>query len=91
MEGFDWAQNNLGAQSPHQLQSEGVNVYFAPNIAPDDKVVNLENGTVQRFQEGEHRPLHGYFADVTSLREYRRVHGLPLIETNGQMSVIASE
>ena len=54
MQGFEWAEHNLGVKTPHELQSEGVNVYFAPMIAPEEKVVNLANGRVERFFEDAH-------------------------------------
>lgn len=87
MDGFEWAENNLGAQTPHQLQNDGVNVYFAPLIAPNEKVVNLANGVVERFVEDEPRPEHGYYAEFESLARYCRARGLPLTETNGQVSI----
>lgn len=87
MEGFTWAENNLGVQRPHQLQDQGVNVYFAPMIAPNQKVVNLENGHVERFVDDEPRPQHGYYAEFASLARYCRYHGLPLTETDGQVAV----
>jgi hypothetical protein len=89
MDGFTWALDNLanyGGDSPHGLQAWGVNVYFAPNIAPNTKVVNLDNGRVERFLEGEDRPKHGYYADFESLVRFCRKRGLALIETNGQVS-----
>ncbi|MGZ3581136.1 MAG: hypothetical protein ACXWQR_01680 [Ktedonobacterales bacterium] len=86
MERFEWAENNLGVQTPHQLQNEGVNVYFAPMIAPNEKVVNLANGRVERFMEDEHRPSSGYYAEFESLARFCRHHGIPLTETSGQVS-----
>lgn len=86
VERFEWAQNNFGVETPHQLQSQGVNVFFAPNISPDTKVVNLEDGRVQLFVPEEHRPQEGYYADYESLARYCRERGIPLVETNGQMS-----
>ncbi|HEX6544400.1 MAG TPA: hypothetical protein VF040_21765 [Ktedonobacterales bacterium] len=88
MEGFAWAENSFGVQEPHQLQDEGVNVYFAPMIAPNEKVVNLANGHVERFMEDEHRPKSGYYAEFDSLARYCRYHGLPLTETDGQVSIL---
>jgi hypothetical protein len=88
MEGFEWAENNLGVQEPHQLQNEGVNVYFAPMIAPNEKVVNLANGRVERFMEDEQRPRSGYYAEFESLERYCRYHGIPLNETDGHVSVL---
>ncbi len=88
MEGFEWAENNLGAQTPHQLQDQGVNVYFAPMIAPNEKVVNLANGRVERFVEDEPRPDAGYYAEFESLERFCLAHHLPLTETDGQASVL---
>jgi hypothetical protein len=87
MEGFEWAENNFGTQTPHQLQSEGVNVYFAPMIAPNEKVVNLAQGRVERFADDEPRPDSGYYAEFESLERFCRYRGLPLIETDGQVSI----
>ncbi|MBI3966402.1 MAG: hypothetical protein HY329_12285 [Chloroflexi bacterium] len=42
MIGFEWAQNNLAVATPQELQGKGVNVYFAPSIRAEHKVVNLE-------------------------------------------------
>jgi len=88
MEGFEWAANNLGVNDPHELQARGVNVFFAPNISPDIKVVNLGNGQVETFVDGEERPETGYYADYDGLVRYCRKHGLPFSETNGQVSVL---
>jgi hypothetical protein len=40
VEGFEWAENNLGLGTPADLQASGVNVHFAPNIRADTKAVN---------------------------------------------------
>ena len=69
MDGFEWALDNLadyGADSPHGLQAQGVNVFFAPNIEPNTKVVDLGTGRVVRFVDGERRPLRGYYAARSS-------------------------
>jgi hypothetical protein len=89
MDGFEWALDNLadyGADSPHGLQAQGVNVFFAPNIEPNTKVVDLGTGRVVRFVDGERRPLRGYYADYESLGRFCRKRGIPLVETNGQVS-----
>jgi len=86
--GFEWAENNLGAETPHQLQARGVDVYFAPNIAPDTKVVNLADGRVEQFVDGEARPRDGYYANFDSLVRYCRARGIPLNEVEGQASVL---
>ena len=85
---FEWAENNLGAQEPHQLQDRGVNVYFAPMIAPDEKVVNLANGRIERFTADEPRPEAGYYAEYDSLERFCRAYELPLTETDGQASIL---
>ena len=86
MRGFEWAENNFRAASPHEFQSRGVNVYFAPNISPAVRVVNLADGRVDAFQPDEERPRHGYYADLESLERYCRKHGIPLSVTDGQVS-----
>jgi hypothetical protein len=89
MEDFEWAQNNLGVQTPHELQARGVNVYFAPNIRPCIKLVNLGTGQVNWFQEDEARPKTGYWLGFDDLDKFCREHGLPLAETNGLVSVLS--
>lgn len=86
MDGFAWAQENFNVKTPHELQSRGVNVYFAPEIPTGTKVVNLGNGHVEQFRDGEQRPASGYFANDATLAHYCREAGIPLVETNGQMS-----
>lgn len=86
MEGFEWAEDNFGVDSPHALQAKGPNVFFAPNIRPGIKVVNLANGQVDLFQEEEGRPQSGYYADYDDLARYCERNGISLSETNGQVS-----
>jgi hypothetical protein len=88
VEGFAWAENNLGVQAPYELQGQGVNVFFAPMISPDEKVVNLANGRVERFVADEPRPQAGYYAEYASLERFCRENGLPLTETDGQVSIL---
>ena len=88
MEGFEWAQNNLGADTPHQLQSWGVNVYFAPNVPPDQKMVNLADGRVESVRSGQQPAQDGYYADFEGLIHYCRQNGLPFTETDGLVSVL---
>jgi hypothetical protein len=85
-EWFAWAHNNLGVETPHELQERGVNVFFAPNISSDIKLVNLANGQVVTFHDGEKRPDRGYFADFESLERYCHKHDIPFIETSGIVS-----
>jgi hypothetical protein len=87
---FDWAANNLDAATPQELQGRGVNVYFAPQIAPERRVVNLADGTVAQFEENQDRPSSGLFADYEGLERYCRREGIPLVETGGQISVLPS-
>jgi hypothetical protein len=89
--GFEWAEHNLGAETPHGLQDQGVDVHFAPNIPPNVKVVNLANGHIERFFDGEERPQHGYYADFQTLARYCEGKGLLLVETNGQAEFEAIE
>jgi hypothetical protein len=87
MQYFQWAENNLSVQTPHELQDRGVQVYFAPNIPADVKLVDLEDGTVDSFHHGEERSRVGYYADYGSLRRYTREHDLPFLESEGRVSV----
>jgi hypothetical protein len=86
--GFDWAQNNLSVGTPHQLQDRGVQVYFAPNIPSDIKLVNLATGTLATYYPGEDRPPgNTFYAEYDSLRRYCEEHDMPFIETGGSVSV----
>ena len=86
--GFQWARNNLTVDTPHQLQDRGVQVYFAPNIPSDSKLVNLASGTLATYYPGEDRPPRdAYYADFDSLGRYAEEHNLPFIETSGTVSV----
>ena len=71
----------------HELQDRGVQVYFSPNIASNERLVDLENGNVRTYHDGEDRPQVGYYAEETSLERYCREHGLPFQETSGTVSV----
>jgi hypothetical protein len=88
MDGFAWAENNLRVDTALELQGKGVNVYFAPNVRPEAKVVNLDNGRVEWFQPEERRPQTGCFADYEGLMRYCRENGIPLNETDEQMSAV---
>jgi hypothetical protein len=88
MEHFEWATNNLGAPTPHELQSRGIDVFFAPNIDDNAKVIDLADGTVDRFFPGQERPpAPRYYADYDSLARYCLSHGIPLVETDGQITM----
>lgn len=88
MEWFEWAEHNLYVASPHELQEDrGVQVYFAPNIPSDVKLVNLGTGRVVSFHKGEERPLHGYYADYESLRRHAMRNGRSLEESGGLVLV----
>ena len=86
VDAFEWAENNLAVRTPDQLQDAGVNVYFAPEIAPNREVVNLANGQVEWFQPSEDRPRTGYYADREDLARFCDTRGVPLVETDGQLS-----
>jgi hypothetical protein len=83
MDGFEWGQTALGANTPEELQRHGVNVFFAPNVKPTTKVVNLADGRIGSFQENEHRPKSGYYAEFDSLVRYCERNGAALLETDG--------
>jgi hypothetical protein len=87
MENFERAQNNLRVDTPHSLQDRRVQVYFAPNVPADVKIVELGTGSITSFHEGEERSQVGYYADYDSLRRYAQEHDLPFIETEGIVSV----
>lgn len=90
MGAFSWAANNLDVGTPQELQGRGINVFFAPQIAPETKVVDLADGRVTRFADGQDRPPDGLYADYDGLERYCRKTGLPLSETGGQVSVLPS-
>ncbi len=85
MEGFEWIANNLSVATPQDLQRERVNVYFAPEIKSDVKVVDCASGAVRVFQENQLYPTTGYYADYADLERYCRKHELAFAETNGQV------
>lgn len=87
---FAWAANNFDVATPHELQGQGVNVFFAPQISPETRVVDLADGRVTEFADGQTRPRHGLYADYDGLTRYCLRHGLPLTETNGQVSILPS-
>ena len=87
MEFFEWAQNNLAVETPHELQARGVQVYFAPNIPSNVKLVNLRTGRVVSFHVGEQRPLNGYYAEYDSLQRYAEKYRLPFAEIEGLVIV----
>jgi hypothetical protein len=83
MNDFEWGHDALGANTPEELQRRGLNVYFAPNVPPNAKVVNLANGRVAWFQAQQRPPTGGYFADFDSLLRYCERNGAGLLETDG--------
>ncbi|HZU12959.1 MAG TPA: hypothetical protein VFB58_08975 [Chloroflexota bacterium] len=86
MQNFEWAENNLNVQTPHELQDRGVQVYFAPNVPRGVEIVELGTGSVTRFNDNEKRSPVGYYANYDSLHRYAREHNLPFSESNGQIS-----
>lgn len=87
MDDFAWAQNNLGVTTPQELQGRGVGVHVAPNLSSGEKVVNLANGQVEQFLDGEERPERGYYAAFAGLERFCRAQGIALNETDGTVSV----
>ncbi len=83
MKGFEWAENNLDAHDPHELQDRGVQVYFAPNVRAGEWIVDLADGRVDVLQEEEPKPQQGYFAQLESLERFCRREGIPLSERDG--------
>ena len=83
LEHFAWGQDALGVNSPGELQRRGVNVFYAPNIRAGIRVVNLETGGVQLFQEEQPRPKIGYFADLESVIRYCERAGAACEERDG--------
>jgi len=83
MERFEWAENNLDAHDPHELQDRGVQGYFAPNVRANERIVDLTDGRVDVLKEDEPKPQAGYFASLESLERYCRRHGIPLSERDG--------
>lgn len=87
--GLDWALDNLRVSSLDDLERHRVNVFYAPNVAIETKVVNLANGRVVTFARGEERPQSGFFAEYDSVERHCRREGIPLEEVNGQLSASA--
>jgi hypothetical protein len=90
MEQFNWAANNLRVDDPHELQTRGVNVDFAPQIEGEKKVVHLSDGRFEYFWDEERRPRQGYYADFGSLERHCRNKGLRLEETEAYVSSLPS-
>lgn len=90
MDGFAWAENNRDVGTPRALQGRGVNVFFAPQIAPETKVVDLADGRVTQFADGQERPQDGLYADYDGLARYCQREGIPLSETGGRVSILPS-
>jgi hypothetical protein len=86
MQGFAWAEHNLGVPTPHDLQTRGGNVFFAPNVSPQTRVVDLGRGAVRQCQASQPSPTTGYYAAADALPRYAQAHGLALSETHGQAS-----
>jgi hypothetical protein len=80
---MQWAADNLGCDDPHDLQSRGVQVYFAPQIRRGPRVIDLSDGRVNTLREDEHAPDLGYFAEYDSLAAYCRRWGVPMQEVDG--------
>ncbi len=90
MEHFDWGQNALGANTPEELERHGVNVFFAPNVKPGKRLVNLANGQVVNFQADQPRPTEGYYADLETVARYCERAGARLEERDGLATVQGS-
>jgi hypothetical protein len=91
MQGFEWAENNLGVRTPYDLESRGINVYFAPHIAPDTKVVDLGDGRITSFDGDQKRPSTGYFAEFQSMERYCHEQGNAFEERNGALTLVPAE
>jgi hypothetical protein len=90
MDDFEWGQNSLGGNTPEELQRRGLNVYFAPNVPTNTKVVNLANGRIDWFRERERPPTSGYYADFDSLIRFCERNGATLQETDGLAVVLGT-
>ncbi len=84
---MEWAIQNLRSGDPHDLQSRGLQVYFAPHVERGVRVVDLSNGRVDTFREDEELPQHGYYVGFDSLARYCRRWGAPLQEVDGVVSL----
>ena len=49
MDGFEWGQSALGVNTPEELNRKDVDVYFAPNIKPKERVVNLSDKAASKY------------------------------------------
>ena len=58
-----------------------------PNIPSNERLIDLENGNVRTYHDGENRPQVGYYAEETSLERYCREHDIPFHETSGTASL----
>ena len=83
-EGCDWAATNLGVATPHELQEQGVNVFFAPNIEPGTSVINLADGDVVQFEPEEERPRSGIQAPLAWLPDQQYETPAEVSKTTGR-------
>jgi hypothetical protein len=84
---MDWAQQNLRCDDPHDLQSRGLQVYFAPQVERGVRVVDLSDGRVDTFRADEAIPTQGYFVEFDSLARYCVRWGAPLQEVDGLVTL----
>jgi hypothetical protein len=52
--------------------------------------VNLADGRVEIFKPDEAEPRTGQYVALDALDRYCREHGIPLTETDGQMSALTA-
>lgn len=91
MQGFEWAVKNLSVRTPYELESKGVNVFFAPHITPDVRVVDLSDGKIRGFSPDDKRPSSGYYAELESMKRYCSENGASLGEEDGAVSLARSD
>lgn len=84
----EWAAHNLGVHDIEELRAQGVQVYAAPKVDVDVKVVSLADGRVDTFHASERRPQRGYYVAYERLQRHCLERGLALQEVDGVISLL---
>ncbi len=85
MAAFYWMTHVFGASTPAELRGYGIEVYEAPEVPSDRRVVNLVNGVVVDFAEEGEMPATGFYADFDEILSLAEQRGAPLGEQSGAL------
>ena len=87
MDEFAWARNNLQTEAPGDLRGHAVSVHTGPHAPYEIKVVDLADGRVRVFHQGQKRPRAGLYADLDGIARYCGRAGLPFAEVEGTVVI----